>query len=412
MTIRKIPLSLIRADESAQPRALMSEGTINEYAEDMKRGDAFPPLVVFCENSKKSKDNIYWLGEGFHRYQAKVGLGVKDVQCDVQPGGLREAILYSCGTNATHGLRRSSEDKRAAIAKLIQDMRWSKWSDREIARRCRVDHHAVAKLRAELSPPLSLGNLPSEERTYKTKHGTTATMRTGKIGKSPRPIPERSPEVRATAREMAKVVSDSYAEAFEARRARDSSTPPPVPVVSATPALAEGNESDRHEELFGRLHDLAEELDTDQSQRLRGLLNELDAKLAALSSFARVTIELSRTRIFEFDETNLSGGDKELIGKWELARRRVEPLVVMATAVTSGTAVPEVNADVHAPADEPEISGDATPTEPAGAFSIASPAQDAPGDDIDFPESLRRADRGLQPIGNVIGQIIKGATSS
>jgi hypothetical protein len=34
---------------------------------------------------------------------------------------------------------------------LLRDEEWQEWSDREIARRCVVDHKTVAKLRAELS---------------------------------------------------------------------------------------------------------------------------------------------------------------------------------------------------------------------------------------------------------------------
>jgi len=57
-----------------------------------------------------------------------------------------------------------------------------KWSDREIARRCCVDHKFVSKQRKDVT-----GDFPSEkptERTYTTKHGTTATMNTSSIGKA------------------------------------------------------------------------------------------------------------------------------------------------------------------------------------------------------------------------------------
>lgn len=74
-----------------------------------------------------------------------------------------------------HGLPRSNDDKRRAVSRLLDDPEWSKWSDREIARRCYVNHHLVSRLRSVT------GSVPSE-RTYVTKHGTVATMNTTAIG--------------------------------------------------------------------------------------------------------------------------------------------------------------------------------------------------------------------------------------
>jgi ParB-like nuclease domain len=390
MTIKTVALSLIHADQSAQPRAAISEELVNEYAKDMKRGDVFPPLVVFCENAK-----TYWLSRGFHRLEAKKRSGAKEVECDVRKGALRDAILHSCGANAAHGLRRSNADKRNAVTKLLKDKEWSKWSDSDIAKRCCVGPDLVADVRKELKSSLSDSDSEKEgQRTYKSKSGTITTMKTGKIGKSPRPVPQRSPEARAIAREVAKQASDAMASVFEARKTPDSSPPPSPPVASPKPAPAEPNGSERREQLFGRLHDIAEELDRDQSERLRSVANELNDELETLRSFALITIKLSM--IFEVNETKLPGGDKELLRKWAEIRLRVEPLVIGNTSAPAGV-------EVATPA----------PTEPAGALSMASPAQDIPGGDgLDIPASLRRepgaaTDRGLQHIGSVIDQVIK-----
>jgi len=54
-----------------------------------------------------------------------------------------------------------------------------RWSDREIARRCGVEHHLVGKVR------ISLGSDPSDKnppRIYTTKHGAQSTMKTNSIG--------------------------------------------------------------------------------------------------------------------------------------------------------------------------------------------------------------------------------------
>jgi hypothetical protein len=58
---------------------------------------------------------------------------------------LHDAVLFSCGANAAHGVPRTNEDKRRAVLKLVQDAEWAHWSDREIAKGCNVAHPLVAQ---------------------------------------------------------------------------------------------------------------------------------------------------------------------------------------------------------------------------------------------------------------------------
>lgn len=184
MTTQRIELSNITADQSAQPRSAIEVGRVTEYTEDMDRGDTFPPLVVFYDGGR------YWLADGFHRFYAATNAGLRDVECDVRTGGLRDAVLYSCGANASHGMRRTNDDKRRAVSRLLLDEEWSKWSNAEIARRCAVDDKLVAAVRREIEAVTS--ETRSEDRTYTTKHGTAATMATGAIG--PKPSNELTPD--------------------------------------------------------------------------------------------------------------------------------------------------------------------------------------------------------------------------
>lgn len=174
MQIRSIPIDLIRADAKAQPRQHISTDVVAAYSDDMATGATFPPLVVFKEG------NVFWLADGFHRLAAFRGVVAK-VSCEVHEGGLRDAILHSCGANAEHGHRRTNEDKRRAVHKLLADGEWSHWSDHEIARRAHVTHVFVGKLRAESHA--SLETVSSEPpRTFVNKHGSTSKMGTAAIG--------------------------------------------------------------------------------------------------------------------------------------------------------------------------------------------------------------------------------------
>jgi len=175
--VRDVELALIKLDQKAQPRDHLNTDVVAEYAEAMANGAAFPPLVVFFDGA------AYWLADGFHRHYAAIGNQAKTFPCDVRHGGLRDAILFSCGANAAHGYKRSNADKRHAVMRLLQDAEWSKWSDREIARQCWVNHHLVSQLRAEVCPPIHTGSSPSIPRTF-THHktGAPAQMHTANIG--------------------------------------------------------------------------------------------------------------------------------------------------------------------------------------------------------------------------------------
>ena len=170
-----LTLSDIKVDPECQARAAMDDTTIDEYAEVMKEKgyDRFPAVVVYHDGTD------YWLSDGFHRYAAAEKAGLPSINARIHQGSRRDAILNSVGTNATHGLRRSNEDKRRAVAMLLGDPEWVRWSDAKIAQHCRVSDRFVAKQRKN-TPNRS----ESDARVYiHPKSGKTTTMNTAKIGK-------------------------------------------------------------------------------------------------------------------------------------------------------------------------------------------------------------------------------------
>ncbi|PWJ73849.1 hypothetical protein C7441_12533 [Pseudaminobacter salicylatoxidans] len=171
MEIKSILLSSIRVDGGTQSRASLYQNAIDDYAAAIQDGASFPPIIVFYDGKH------HWLADGFHRFNAHRQIDRMEIDAEVRQGTRRDAILHSVGANASHGLRRSNDDKRRAVLTLLNDAEWSKWSDREIARRCAVSDKTVASLRPVTS------EIRSEERTYTTKHGTVATMNTAAIGK-------------------------------------------------------------------------------------------------------------------------------------------------------------------------------------------------------------------------------------
>ena len=166
-----VVLDRIRTDGGTQPRVQIDPLVVDEYANAMKMGTVFDPAVVFFDGTDR------WLADGFHRHAAAKQAGLAVLNCCIKQGTRRDAVLYSVGANATHGVRRTNDDKRRAVEVLLGDPEWSAWSDSEIARRCAVSHTFVHNMRPILQP------LQDEPATRKVeRNGKQYTMRTASIG--------------------------------------------------------------------------------------------------------------------------------------------------------------------------------------------------------------------------------------
>jgi len=193
--VENLRLAQIRTDGGTQPRMSLNESTVAEYQEALTDGAKMPPVTVFHDGVD------YWLADGFHRFFAHKNIGALDVQAEVHQGTKRDAILHSVGANASHGLRRTNDDKRKAAMTLLEDSEWGKWSDREIARVCGVSNDFVSRLRKESLSSNDSKAAPAD-RTYTTKHGTEAVMNTANIGKKKADSPVAPPTEKNPARTL------------------------------------------------------------------------------------------------------------------------------------------------------------------------------------------------------------------
>lgn len=136
-----IRLSEIIAAEEAQPRVTMDFGMVEEFADDMLRGDAFPPIDVFFDGE------TYWLADGFHRYHACLGCQMPEVTCRVHQGDLEDAIWFSLQANRANGVRRAPQDVRNAVRRAIQHRNGADETDRFIASYVGTSHQTVMRER-------------------------------------------------------------------------------------------------------------------------------------------------------------------------------------------------------------------------------------------------------------------------
>ncbi len=140
--VHELSLNQITDATELQPRKEMDLDTLREYSNAWLEGAEFPPVDVFFDGE------VYWLADGFYRVRSARKANLDAIKATVRDGDKRDALLFAAGANATHGVRRTTEDKRKAVLVLLDDPEWCLWSDVEIAKACRVSTGTVSRLRA------------------------------------------------------------------------------------------------------------------------------------------------------------------------------------------------------------------------------------------------------------------------
>lgn len=156
----QLATSQIEATSLTRVRHRLNQDTIQEYAQDIKDGAKFPPLICFAEQGSER----FVLADGFHRLHAAIEAGKEVIEVEIREGGVIDAQRFALGANCTHGLRRSRADKRHAVEIAFRNPVFRKLSNREIADLCRVSHSFVNKMRDEQAAKDSdIGNVSKPE---------------------------------------------------------------------------------------------------------------------------------------------------------------------------------------------------------------------------------------------------------
>ncbi|WBY00517.1 hypothetical protein PE066_13690 [Ramlibacter tataouinensis] len=241
-SIKKLNIGVIRIDGGTQARAEVAKAVVADYAERIRAGVKFPPVVVFHDGAE------YWLADGFHRLQAHLTAQREVIEVDVREGALREAILFSLGANAAHGLRRSNEDKRKVVETMLRDAEWVQWSDRKIAEICGVSHNFVSDRRKAICPSMTDG---SAIRTVE-RGGKTYQQDTSRIGKrlaapaEPRPDACEPGAAEPASTEPAPESVDTSGAQGDARPPIDDMSSKPLAECAMSGDAVEGDGSEPH----------------------------------------------------------------------------------------------------------------------------------------------------------------------
>ena len=138
-----IKLTDIATDDDLQSRVKIEAEVVDEYASAMQRGESFPPIIVFSDGEKN------WLADGYHRYNAAQKAEIERLSAEIRTGTKLDALKFALSANATHGLRRSSADKRRAVLIALEE--FGDLSNRELGRMVKVDDKTVGKYRERLA---------------------------------------------------------------------------------------------------------------------------------------------------------------------------------------------------------------------------------------------------------------------
>ena len=288
-----LELDQIRIDGGTQSRVELNQETVAEYAQAFTAGATFPPVVAFFDGAN------YWLADGFHRYFGARDAGESAIDAEIRTGTQRDAVLYSWGANDKHGLPRSNADKRNIVTAILKDEQGRQWSDNKIAKDFGFSHPFVGNVRRSLE---TVSSEKSAERTYTTKHGTTAVMNTTNVGKKTKAEKAKPP--------------------FETEPSSDSQADAPAEVEPEIEAPPEYTELDAaHDQIselqaelvVARMGDIPEE----EKQQAAGLIAELHAEIKTLTATVKA---LTSSRDFYLEE------NAQMRTQMKMQRREIDKL--------------------------------------------------------------------------------------
>ena len=183
--MKKLNILTIRTDGGTQPRLELDQELVKDYAEKMRDGAVFPPIVVFHDGSEN------WLADGFTRFFATKSNGGTSIEAEIRQGTLREAKMYAWKANNKQGRPLTSNDIRGILFAMFADEEYSAWSNNKIAKELDISSMTVGRVRVLYQDQ---SKQPKQPVSYTDKHGNQKTMNTENIGKKKKERPTTKPD--------------------------------------------------------------------------------------------------------------------------------------------------------------------------------------------------------------------------
>lgn len=143
---RTVSIDKLLCDPGIQPRVSLTKSRAKHYAEQMKDGEAFPPIDVFSIDAEDGHG--LYVADGCHRVEAAKIKGADKIRVNMHYGTRDDAIRFAVRAHAKDPKNHTNADKRKAVGMLLK--LGSKSSDRSIAKEAGVSNRFVGEVRKEL----------------------------------------------------------------------------------------------------------------------------------------------------------------------------------------------------------------------------------------------------------------------
>lgn len=205
-----VRLDQIRLDGGTQMREDLDQNVVQDYAEKMRDGIVFPPLITMFDGSN------HWLVDGFHRYLALQAAGKQGHSCDVHTGTQQDAIFMATSVNGTHGLQRSHATKRKAVEVTIAHPSAKGWSNKQIAKHCGVSDKFVASVKDPEAKKKQAENVARhfEKKAEKQEETAIKSRPEEEFGPSPEELRAQAFEEEANQQYVAELIAADNKLAF------------------------------------------------------------------------------------------------------------------------------------------------------------------------------------------------------
>ena len=149
----KVAVEDMQIGYGTQARAEVSTDTVKDFAEAMKRGDEFPPVILYEEDRTEHYEGkkVLIVGDGFKRRAAAQMIGLAELEAVVRKGTKFDALMCNITENQKQQAERwSLKDRRHSVRMVLGEPEGLQKTDSWIADLCGVSADLVATVRREM----------------------------------------------------------------------------------------------------------------------------------------------------------------------------------------------------------------------------------------------------------------------
>lgn len=168
-----LPLSEIHISKDLQVRTFL-DSRANLFKEILLDDRELDAAIVYQDDS-----GVNWLADGHHRYDGALRAGKTTLLCEIRKGSKEDAEWFALGVNNRHGLIPSPYDLEKIVKRAEEHPRGQGKSHSWLARELNLSPHTVAKYRSTMRGCI----------VEYVRNGKPQKMKTGDIGKKPKPKP-------------------------------------------------------------------------------------------------------------------------------------------------------------------------------------------------------------------------------